>query len=166
MNAPPDNPQTPDVTALNTPVTAGGVTTGQAAGEQWGGGPTGNHAVVWSYTINSSGTMTSQTPLDLQTSLPVGHRLSDALNFSGSSSLSSQGLAINSSGTVVVGARENALLGGPNSDTNYLLYNMTAQTFTPLTDSTSGQISMMYEPIASTSSELDAGHDQAINNAG
>ena len=25
---------------------------------------------------------------------------------------------------------------------------------------------MMYEPIASTSSELDAGHDQAINNAG
>ena len=77
----PDNPQTPDVTALNTPVTAGGVTTGQAAGEQWGGGPTGNHAVVWSYTINSSGTMTSQTPLDLQTSLPVGHRLSDAFEF-------------------------------------------------------------------------------------
>ena len=102
--------------ALADPVTAGGVTTGQAAGMQLTSGgtdPTGNHAVVWSYTINSNGTMTSQTALDLQTSLPAGHNLGDAMDFSGS--LSSQALAINDSGQVVVGAPRTRYSAVPRS---------------------------------------------------
>ena len=165
LNPPSSTAGSPNVTALADPVTAGGVTTGQAAGMQLTSGgtdPTGNHAVVWSYTINSNGTMTSQTALDLQTSLPAGHNLGDAMDFSGS--LSSQALAINDSGQVVVGAHTNAVLGGPQVDTNYLLYNMSTQAFTPLSQGSENL--MLYDPLPATSSFLSGGHAQAINNAG
>ena len=133
------------ITALNT--------AGQAVGwESTGGGvglPT-HHAEVWSYTT-SAGSLVSQNTTDLQNngSLAAAYPGVD----------SSQALAVNSAGTVVVGACTSALDAVPNIDTAYFLYNMSTQEYTSL-----GSL-MLYDPIGATTS-TGGGHDQAINNAG
>ena len=137
----PGNAGPAGVTALNA--------NGQAVG--WltagGGGPGSSHnAVVWSYTI-SNGTMT-QNGTNLESGL--------AADFGAESS---QSLAINSSGMVLVGACNSALLAAPNLDTAYYLYNMTSQAYTSL-----GSL-MLYDPISTTTS-TGGGHDQALNNVG
>ncbi len=132
------------ITALNT--------SGQAVG--WadtgdGVGVPPHDAEVWSYTI-SGGSLVSQSTTDLQ--------------FNGLATAypgvqSSQALAINSSGTVVIGASDSASDAVPNIDTAYFLYNMNTRAFTSL-----GSL-MLYDPIGATTSP-GGGHDQAINNAG
>ena len=128
-------------------------TAGQAVGwESTGGGvglPT-HHAEVWSYTT-SAGSLVSQNTTDLQNNGSL------AAAYPGVNS--SQALAVNSAGTVVVGACTSALDAVPNIDTAYFLYNMSTQEYTSL-----GSL-MLYDPIGATTS-TGGGHDQAINNAG
>ena len=117
------------ITALNT--------SGQAVG--WadtgdGVGVPPHDAEVWSYTI-SGGSLVSQSTTDLQ--------------FNGLATAypgvqSSQALAINSSGTVVIGASDSASDAVPNIDTAYFLYNMNTRAFTSL-----GSL-MLYDPIGRT----------------
>ncbi len=141
LNPPGSNPGPATITALNTQ--------GQAVGWLTAGSPPTHFADVWSYTI-SGGTLVSQTATDLQS-----HGLATA--YPGVQS--SQALAINSSGTVVVGAAIGSLVSCPNDDTAYFLYNMSTQAYTPL-----GNF-MLYDPIVGTTS-TGGGHDQAINDAG
>ncbi len=133
------------ITALNT--------SGQAVG--WadtgdGVGVPPHDAEVWSYAI-SGGSLVSQNTTDLQNNGSL------AAAYPGVES--SQALAINSSGTVVIGASNSASVSCPNDNTAYFLYNMNTHAFTSL-----GSL-MLYDPIGATTSP-GGGHDQAINNAG
>jgi probable HAF family extracellular repeat protein len=133
------------ITALNT--------NGQAVGWEDTGDGIGvppHDAEVWSYKI-SGGSLVSQATTDLQNN--------GALAAAYPGVQSSQALAINSAGTVVIGASNLASDAVPNIDTAYFLYNMNTQAFTSL-----GSL-MLYDPIGATTSP-GGGHDQAINNAG
>ncbi len=139
LNA-PGNVGAPSVTALNT--------NGQAAG--WDNPNQGlTHALVWSYTI-SGGSLISQTATDLQSS---------GLAAAYPSVMSSQALAINSSGMVVVGASNSVSAATPTNDSAYFLYNMSSKSYTSL-----GSL-MLYDPFVSTL-DYNGGHEQAIDNAG
>ena len=165
LNPPSSTAGSPNVTALADPVTAGGVTTGQAAGMQLTSGgtdPTGNHAVVWSYTINSNGTMTSQTRLTFRRVFLPG--TTSATQWTLAARCHRKPLRSMTADRWWSGPRTNAVLGGPQVDTNYLLYNMSTQAFTPLSQGSENL--MLYDPLPATSSFLSGGHAQAINNAG
>ena len=66
--------------------------------------------------------------------------------------MSSQALAINSSGMVVVGAGNTYLAATPTNDSAYFLYNMSTQSFTSL-----GNL-MLYDPFVSTL-DYNGGHE-------
>jgi hypothetical protein len=137
-------------TAMTTPTSSGGVTSGQVAGFAC---PTQDHAEVWSYSI-SGGTMTS-TVTDLEDPLSGVY---PSLTCSGA-------IAINSSDQVVIAAAggDGVLEGSITACTAGFLYNMNTQTFTSL--SQGGTNLLFWDPMGA-GFRMDSGHDQAINNAG
>ena len=128
------------VTALNT--------AGQAVGYNLGNPVNTAYATMWSYTI--SGGSINYTATDLHTQTLVNMY---------PSIVSSQALAINRSGTVVIGASNYANQTTPTDDTAYFLYDSSTQQYTSL-----GGL-MMYDPLAFSLS-CNGGHQQAINDSG
>ena len=126
------------VTALNG--------NGQAVGVNLANPVNTARATMWTYSI-SGGNMT-YTATDLQGSTTSWMYTT----FPGL--VSSQALAINSAGTVVIGASTYNNLSTPEYDTGYCLYNIGTQQYTSL-----GSL-MMYDPIASTLGH-DGGHEDS-----
>ncbi len=147
------------VTAMTTPTTVGGVTSGLAVGygeEQVGLGPAVDHPEVWSYSI-SGGTMTS-TVTDL-----MGGAGNTPLSNAFPGATAAAAIAINSSGLAVIAAMNNGTEGPVENCQGALLYNASTQTFTPLTQ---GSTSLLITDSMTHTISEGAGHDQAINNAG
>ena len=141
------------VTAMTTPTTGGGVTSGYAVGWDQTGSPLRDHPEVWSYSI-TNGVMTSSVT-DLMT----------ALSNSGAYSGATAGtcIAINSSGLAVMSMMNNGTSGPVENCQGGVLYNMNTDAFVPLTQ---GSTSLLFtDSVLGTLSE-NSGHDQAINNAG
>ena len=128
---------------------------GQACGFNQTAPVNTNYATVWTYSI-SGGSMTS-TGLDLQQ-----NGLTAAWNAAyGTTIVSSQGLAINSSGTVLVGGSDSISQSFPYGDDGYLLYNMGSKQYTSL-----GSL-MIWDPQNGFGSAAwCGGHEQAINDSG
>ncbi len=73
--------------------------------------------------------------------------------------MASAALAINNSGTVVVGGNDSSNFSTPEVNDGYFLYNMNTQSYTSL-----GSL-MLYDPFAVTI-DYNGGHEQAINDSG
>ncbi len=130
---------------------------GQAVGYNQAGTVATNYATVWSY--SGSGAGFTSTGLALETGTGTGS-LATAWNAQyGTTIASSEALAVNDSGIVVVGGYTLSGTYSPEIDTGYFLYNMTSQQYTPL-----GSL-MLWDPMT-TSFSRAGGHDQAINAAG
>ena len=132
------------VTALNT--------AGQAVGYAYGGNPPGNFAAVWSYTI--SGSSISYTATDLQNA---------GLATAYPSVYSSQALAINSSGTVLVGDEQRLLI----------IYAPLRHRLFPLPDGPNRRRGVYVagqphdlRPLRVVALNYNGGHEQAINDSG
>jgi probable HAF family extracellular repeat protein len=132
---------------------------GQAVGYNQAAIVSTNYATVWTY--SGSGAGFTSSGLALQTATGAGSLATAWANVYGSSNplASSQALAVNDSGTVVVGGWTLAGTSSPEVDTGYFLYNMTSQQYTSL-----GSL-MLWDPMGTTSSRC-GGHEQAINDAG
>jgi probable HAF family extracellular repeat protein len=144
------------VTAMTTPTTSGGVTSGYAVGFGRNGSPPRDEPEVWSYSI-TGGVMSSSV-----TNLMGGTNYTPLSNaYAG---VSQAGVvAINSSGKALIAASTIGTEASITSCTEALLYDMTNQAFTPLTQGSTSLL--LWDPIPSGFC-MDSGHDQAINNAG
>jgi hypothetical protein len=136
---------------------------GQACGFNQAQPVNTNYATVWTYSI-SGGTMTS-TGTALQYAVAgqaTGGPLATAWNnIYGTSLYGSQCLAINDSGTVVIGGSDAIVQSFPLCDDGFLLYNMNTQQYTSL-----GGLSL-WDPMSGFGSVAWCGnHQQAINNSG